>query len=487
MAVTDLDRMLACARDNAKALLAAALSGHDIPLHTLDDALIARLLNGPHLALWRAVAAQRANNKPIDPIAAFHATPDPSAALASWGDLDHYLFLARDTAARDHALHTLADIAHTLGGLRMTADLRAGIIAGDGAAALEQLRAWNSARADDGLTLLDIPAAIDAAQHPIPWMFTGYCCYGDTVLLGGSAAAGKSWLGYDLAFAALRAERDAALHFLGEPVPVVIIDQEQAPRLIGHRLRKIALARGLPDSWPADLPLHYVPPMQLDLTSGRAVHAVMRLVSRTQARLAIIDSAVRVAPRIDWNDAAAVAAFFASAITPLALDTGATVLVIAHLRKANPLTREDSKDALQDRLRGSSDIPAAVNQVWTLQRDHEDQRTLTATKSRWGQEPSAITLDYTDTAEGGLRILEVAREDDALHVALEIITAAGPHGARRADIVDKLTAAGAGTDAATKAAQRALAKLCATKRAVRSGSTRTTRFYAPNWAPESIA
>jgi hypothetical protein len=225
--------------------------------------------------------------------------------------------------------------------------------------------------------------------------------------------------------------------------------------------------------------------MQLDLTSGRAVHAVMRLVERTRARLVIIDSAVRVAPRTDWNDATAVAAFFSAAITPLALDTGATVLVIAHLRKANPLTREDSKDALQDRLRGSSDIPAAVNQVWTLQRDHDDQRTLTATKSRWGQEPPAITLDYTDTAEGGLRIVEVAREDDALHVALETITAAGPHGARRADIVAKLTAAGAGTDAATKAAQRALAKLCATKRAVRSGTTRTTRFFAPDWAPES--
>ena len=86
--------------------------------------------------------------------------------------------------------------------------------------------------------------------------------------------------------------------------------------------------------------------------------------------------------RANPDKAEEVSAFFGRVFVPIARDYGCAVLVLHHLRKPSG---SDDSGSLQHKVRGSSDLPAAVGSVLVLDRNGET-RTLWQTKCRWQPE-----------------------------------------------------------------------------------------------------
>ncbi len=370
-------------------------------------------------------------------------------------------------------------------------DLPARIADGDGLATAQQvvelLRAAHDGREDSPpLETVTTTALLSEAEKPIPWVFDGLIAQADSTVIGGHAGAGKNWISDDLAMSAALGE-DAfggGIKGPGHPIKVLVATEEMSPPLIGRRLKKLAIGRGLDPALLADLPLVYLPPVGASLTDPSKRRAFFDLVGKQNPGLIVIDSLVRFSSGVDMNDAGAIAAFFAEGIAPLSRDMGAAVLILAHNRK--PPSQAVKSEDLQHRLRGSSDIPAAVGCVAVLERaGTTDARTLTVTKLRWANEPTPMGLLIADTADGGVRIVATTGAADLDSLILDTLADAGPSGCLRVSILNELEERGVSRATADRNITRSLGKLTAKGRVAKLTEGRSVRYWSRDYAPKT--
>jgi len=215
------------------------------------------------------------------------------------------------------------------------------------------------------------------AERPDPmvWTWEPYLPLGTLALLAAYMKVGKSTFVYALALAVARGE--PFLRGATRQGDVLILAVEEHRRDAKLRLGKFGLLASDPIHLHAG-PLDYTPETLVAVRSYIAQHGIVLLILDTLSRFWAIEAE---------NDNAAVDRAIAP-LLQLARDTGVTVLLVHHERKAGG---EDGRS-----IRGGSALFGLVDQALILERRpgrNTSQRTLRAL-GRYSESPSEVVLDY---------------------------------------------------------------------------------------------
>jgi hypothetical protein len=206
-------------------------------------------------------------------------------------------------------------------------------------------------------------------------------------VIGGIPGLFKSILALSFAKAILTGEDLWGKFRVLKKGPVLIIDEENPRGLLKDRLKKLGLLG-------TDLPLHFIHFQGLKIDNEKHFNHLTEKIKEIKPVLVIIDSFVRVHGQKE-DDASAMRLVM-SQLRKIA-NLGTTVLLIHHHRKGEA--------PLQQRLRGSGDIPAGIDIEYAVVSKDINLIEFCSVKTR--VEPLAAIK------------LRVINEDDKLNIAYE--------------------------------------------------------------------
>ena len=248
----------------------------------------------------------------------------------------------------------------------------------------------------DRLRSLDLGRCLTETIEPIPWIIPGWLAERDIVCLAGEPKLGKSLVALEAGLSLARPGRVLQhINVRNGPYRVLYVDEENNPRLIRYRVRKLARGLGLGADDLATLPLRYLSENTLNLDDDGRLQALFREARRFRPDLVILDSLVRFHRR-DENSNAAMSELFTGAIKPLATQFDCAVLMLHHMAKPS----KDRAGGSSHRVRGASDITAQVDQLWLLERAKSGDLRLKHSMSRWAETAPTLNVTIEDTEEG---------------------------------------------------------------------------------------
>lgn len=332
-----------------------------------------------------------------------------------------------------------------------------------------------------GPRALDLADCLTETPEPIPWALPQRLARLDVATLGGDPKLGKSLLALSMNLCAASGRPWLGMIPIeGERLRCLYVDEEQSERLIRYRVRRLAHGLGIKAAELASLPIRYLfgNGLRLDRPEGR--ERLFRAVEDHEAELVTLDSLVRF-HELDENSAGDMSALYGSAILPLSRQYGAAVLGLHHLSKPH----RDASPDLAHRLRGSGDLVAAVDQLWTLERGDGGRITLRHERSRWGETAAPLDVQIRDTEDGlGVIVTAAAVSNVAEDAILAALRDAGSSGALRADLVEAVEATG--LQAARRAATRAIGRLHGERRVGKAPEGKAVRYWLAEHAPARL-
>lgn len=225
-------------------------------------------------------------------------------------------------------------------------------------------------------------------EVPIPeanWAWENWLAVGDLALLSGRPKLGKSWLTMGLAVAVANGHGS----FLGLPCtegPVLYVDEENPKDVIWSRV-----ARKLGHSTHYNLRYLAHAGLRLDIHPEYLLEEALEF----QPKLIVIDSLARIHTK-DENSFGEMSTIINGSLKPLAMQTGASVILIHHTDKSG------------NGPRGSSDIEAAVDCSWIVGGEPGSQELYL--KHRGGRravKSDRLHVRITDVPMSGTTRLEV--------------------------------------------------------------------------------
>lgn len=224
-----------------------------------------------------------------------------------------------------------------------------------------------------GDLLIDMAEAMTLAELPIAYPIEPIAARGFLTVLAGRHSSYKSWLMIAAGYAVHRGDDEIA-GMACEGTPVLYVDAENGPRLMGRRFMAAAIP---PDG------LLVADGTQLRLP--RELCDLRALVEQTDAGLVVLDSLRRLAPGIRENESDDMAALIA-ALGTIARELDVAIVLIHHRStKAGAAT-----------LRGSSSIEDQADLVFSLERvagdPDRERRRLKPHKFRIDAEPEPLWL-----------------------------------------------------------------------------------------------
>ena len=191
---------------------------------------------------------------------------------------------------------------------------------------------------------LTVSTPEDICEYPEPKFIIEKVLLEESVgVIGGIPGLYKSILVLSITKATLTGEPLWGKFEVLKKGPVLIVDEENPRGLLKDRVRKFGLLR-------TDLPLYFIHFQGLKVDNEKHFNRLIQKIKEIKPVLVIIDSLVRV--HSQKEDDASAMRLVMSQLRKIA-NLGPTVLVIHHHRKGDA--------PLQQRLRGSSDIPAGID------------------------------------------------------------------------------------------------------------------------------
>lgn len=267
------------------------------------------------------------------------------------------------------------------------------------------------------LRAIDLGQLEAGSNDPIPWILDGWLAEGELAWFGGEWGTGKSLIALDLAVSVA-----AGIPWLGrigaKPGRVLVVDEENGPRLARHRMRLLLRGRNIdPETWD-DLPIRYIvrPGLNLNATSGQTV--LRRECEDFRANVVMLDSFQRLTPGLNPNKSAEFNTWAEACVRPLNRELGAAVVVLDHMRKPN----KDDKDVdTAHRIAGTQDKNSNADEVWTLEGDRQtDSRTFGHRKTRWDDLQPELTTRWCKAEDGSAAWIET---EEAVRSAEDLILA----------------------------------------------------------------
>lgn len=323
---------------------------------------------------------------------------------------------------------------------------------------------------------LDLKQVMDEEAEPIPWAVPGWLAEGDTLVVGGEPGTGKSVFAMDMALALATGGEFLSMK-ITKQLPVLYIDEEMPPALARRRLRMFMRGRELE---PSDVALSYYNNNQLNLDHAESRLVLRNVLDACRPKFVVLDSLIRFHDRNE-NDAKEISNFL-EMLKGLQSEYEFGWIILHHLSKPG----KDKSKELGHRLRGSSDIRAACDQIYGLEGDPSTpMRTLTHDKNRWGEPARPLTMMYAENEDHTEATLSgKVRSDDAASVIIDALLSEDVEedGLERPTLVDFLEAKG--FKSAERLATQTLGRLTAqgTLRKAREG--RRTRYWHKKHAPQ---
>lgn len=178
-------------------------------------------------------------------------------------------------------------------------------------------------------------------------------------LISGAPASFKTWLLLRMAIDIAKGESLFG-QFKCEQHKILIIDEENHLRLVRERLKSLGAE--------IDLPIYYLSQKGFLVSKKGMIENVLEMCEEKEIDIIFIDSLVRINDA-EENDASQMSEVFRG--IKQFCQGGKTVIITHHERKEGMI-----KSSAQNRLRGSSDIQAAVDCHLALRRDKDDKTKI---------------------------------------------------------------------------------------------------------------
>lgn len=327
------------------------------------------------------------------------------------------------------------------------------------------------------LNRLDLDRIIATPPPPIPWAIRPWFVRGDIICLAGEPKLGKSWVGLDLAVALASDGRFlGALQVEGGPYRVLVVDEENNPVLLDHRVHRHRVGLGIaPENYPSSR-LRFLVQNALNLDLPHRREALVPEIEDFRPDLIIFDSMIRFHSR-DENSNTEMSAFHSKVIQPLKVLYKTGILQIHHLAKPG-----QGSASLFQRIRGASDITAAVDQVWGLTGDRQGTRSLVHVATRSGESAPDLSFTIEDVEEGsGLVLVAQDQELNSAAVLRSFLSERSSTGALRQEVIEHLKEKG--SKAPDRLATKFLGRLNHNGVAKRRSEGKEARYWLSDHAP----
>lgn len=303
---------------------------------------------------------------------------------------------------------------------------------------------------------VDVAAALSAELPPVPWIADGWLGAGDFVIFAGEWATGKSVVALDLAISVA-----ASLPWMGRiPIAksghVLYVDEENNARNITRRLKRMIAGRDIAPVDAENLPLRYLTKNALRLDSDRGRAALRAELEATRPILCVLDSLIRFHTG-EENSNAEMAALFSDSIIPLATEFGCAFVVLDHMTKPN---KDSDKFDAGHRVRGAGDKAGAVDGLWTLEGDREnDSRTLSCRKNRWEDSlPPAMTTKWRVSEDESAAWVEASDAVLSAEATVQNVLGGKSQGMFSTELTDALVARGVAKRTAIRSVKRMVSR-----------------------------
>lgn len=467
-------------------IIGAALSsteGADLIAKTLDPTDFA---DRRHREAFEAIRAVRAQGIPASPAVVYQEVgPDGGLSAEDLEDLSFEATAAKDLDALRIQLRTIR-LLHTK--RTMVARLRELALCDPSDASSEERTRLETTLQEVGALFGQLaspggaPAIrsadlVEIAETPIespPWVFDGWLAEGDVAFFAGQSYVGKSWALLDLAFALARGQDYlGAIPFAAQSCQrVLYIDEENNPRLVRYRLKRYYAGNRITATELADLPLLYLYENGINFDDPLGWRRILQVVEEFRPDWILLDSMIRFHQR-DENKSGEMSRFFVEKLKGLAARAGAGIVALHHLRKGEGTAWE--------RMRGSSDLEAQVDQGWALERaENGTDLIFSHEKNRWGQTAPPLGIEIEDVGDGTV-VRSTGRADDARGAILRALEEATIEGVPRQRLLELVKAEGI-RDPGTSV-KRHLGKLYHEDRVRKAQDGRGKRYWLTAFAP----
>ena len=244
------------------------------------------------------------------------------------------------------------------------------------------------------------------------WVIENMIPHEGITILPGAPASYKTWLLLRMALDIAKGEV-----FLGQfpcsQAKVLIIDEENHLRLIQERLRLMGADE--------TLPIYFLSQKGFLVSNKALVEQVLNICEEHEIGVIFIDSLVRI-NNAEENDASQMSEVF-RCIRQLC-QAQKTVIITHHERKEGVI-----RISAQNRLRGSSDISAAVDAHIAVKRDKDDKGKLLIEQAKLRTskelEPFEVAVRENESQLGfvylGLYSEETSKKEVAKDVVLQVL------------------------------------------------------------------
>lgn len=409
--------------------------------------------------LFLAAAKCYARRQQLDPLLVLEQLRD-DGELDLAGGVDELARLTDPTGYSFQHGHHYAEILRGYeakrAGIVEAEKLRAIAQSHDSAAILSALRdavrRFERAAESETLRLVDLIGPFRSGLPPVPWIAEGWFGEGDSIVLAGEWATGKSIVALDLAFAIALGRKWLRHIVIAKRGSVIYCDEENNARNVQRRAVRMLRSEGWTDADVETMPVKIASKngLRLDRANPKRT-AFLRLVDEMQPALIVLDTMKRF-HRGDANKESDIAGFFAEAITPLTA-RGIAVLMLDHLRKP---TKDDGKYDAAHRVSGTHEKIDYGDNSWTLEGDRNtDARSLSCSKNRWeDSRPAPMTTKWCVSDDEEEAWLEASDGSLSAELAIKDVLRATT-GLRTKDLLEAVQGRGVPLSTARKAVKRA--------------------------------
>lgn len=247
-----------------------------------------------------------------------------------------------------------------------------------------------------GLKVLSASELVSEEVPDVKWCVDGLIPTNGFGMIAGESGCGKTWLLLSLSMA-VASGTPWLDSFTTTKGNVLFVDEESGISLLKRRLLKLCSpeeARGLPIYFAS------LEQLKMDTPQGKAL--LEATITKTGARLVVIDSFVRIHDAEE--NSAAEMSFVTEALARTAREQDCAIVVAHHARKKSPGLNEPG-----DRIRGTSEIKAALDVHLFVSREKNGAIKIRHDKARFGKTVEPVLVRLTEKEDGQLR-LEAVKE-----------------------------------------------------------------------------
>lgn len=307
------------------------------------------------------------------------------------------------------------------------------------------------------------------------WVVENLVPHQGITIISGAPASYKTWLILQMAIDIASGGKLLG-QFNCEPLKVMIIDEENHLRLVQERLKLLGA--------DADLPIYFLSQKGFLVSKKSMLEKVIEVCKQDEIDVVFIDSLVRI-NNAEENDASQMSEVFRQ--IKHFCQNGITVILTHHERKEGMI-----KISAQNRLRGSSDISAAVDAHLAIKRDKDDKSKIIIeqAKLRTAKEIESFEVAIREVDEKmefsylGLHSEEASKKELAKEIVQSVLEEE-PEGLSRNELSRKVKEA---ENIGDKSIREAIKELIISETVLeKQGSKNTKICYLPKFQQEEVA